>query len=32
MQILPLNMMVNMLQVVIDQGGCDNEENKGEPL
>ncbi len=21
-----------MLQVVIDQGGCDNEENKGEPL
>ncbi len=31
-QILPLNMMINMLQLVIDQGGCDSEENKGKPL
>jgi hypothetical protein len=27
-QILPLNMIINMLQLVIDQGGCDSEEIK----
>ncbi len=27
-----LALMLNMLQLVIDQGGYDSEENKGKPL